>query len=269
MNNNDFKITDSQSSSITINGINLLLDCPYKYYYHFIQQDGKQFEKKITHGESDVAKALLFNRDAFNQHYFVTERTAKYKHDKAWQMALAEAHGRKIVFNDDYERLSSLYDYFYQSEFHQQIFDAGQVNEQLLWFDEDTGLHCKAQPDYRKSRSLIDVHIVRNASAYYAACAVAKQRLYRKAAFYIDGCAAVYSHYPQDLSFTLLFIEKEPPFVTSLYLLSQEDIAQGRREYKKALQQFTHYQAYNRWPSYGDKLTTLYMPIWAYDEGRK
>jgi len=80
-----------------------------------------------------------------------------------------------------------------------------------------------------------------------------------QAAYYIDLCRLVGI---DKSDFVFIVVEKEAPYATAVYSLSQEAIDLGRLEYQRDLAAVRECTEKNRWPGFTDEITVIGLPAW-------
>src|SRR5207237_4784056 len=91
-----------------------------------------------------------------------------------------------------------------------------------------TGVPCKARPDYLPAHGRWIVDLKTAASVNPRSWRDQAYRLgyHARAAWYLDGCAAVLGQAPEEYWFVL--VEKEPPYLVSVVSFDQDALAWGR-----------------------------------------
>jgi exodeoxyribonuclease VIII len=130
-----------------------------------------------------------------------------------------------------------------------------------FWRDAETGLECKARPDYLRADNIyIDLKTTDDASHEEFSRSVAKWAYFRQAAFYTDGLKAATG---RDLAgCVLIAVEKEPPYGVAVYVLDDTAIEFGRLKYKQALYTIAECRKRNEWPGYPTETQTIVLPGW-------
>jgi hypothetical protein len=140
--------------------------------------------------------------------------------------------------------------------------DDGEAEVSIAWVDEETGVPCRARPDFlnHAHNVVVDLKTAQDASMGVFARACANYTYHLQAAFYLDGMAAVKK--PHD-KFIFVDAEPEPPWAVACYELGAEDVRIGRVRYRHALAVYQQCLASNTWPSYPEEIRTLELPTWA------
>jgi hypothetical protein len=138
----------------------------------------------------------------------------------------------------------------------------GEAEVSIAWVDEETGVPCRARPDFLNDAHnvVVDLKTAQDASYGVFARACANYTYHLQAAFYLDGMAAVKK--PHD-KFIFVGAESEPPYAVACYELAAEDVRVGQVRYRHALAIYQQCLASNTWPSYPEQIRILELPAWA------
>jgi hypothetical protein len=150
-----------------------------------------------------------------------------------------------------------------------EAFRDGEAEVTLIWPDSDTGIPCKARPDYLPTHGHWIVDLKTAASANPRSWRDQAYRLgyHARAAWYLDGAAAVLGEIPEEYWFVI--VEKEPPYLVSVVSFDADALAWGRIVNRKACERFAVSAAANDWPGYReagqnhDRAFRLGLPPWA------
>jgi hypothetical protein len=148
-------------------------------------------------------------------------------------------------------------------------FKGGEAEVTLTWADPETGILCKARPDYLPTHGQWIVDLKTAASANPRTWRDQAYRLgyHARAAWYLDGAAAVLGQAPEEYWFVL--VEKEAPYLVSVVSFDEAALRWGRTLNRKACERFARSAAANDWPGYRDpeqnqdRAFRLGLPPWA------
>jgi hypothetical protein len=138
----------------------------------------------------------------------------------------------------------------------------GKREQSVYWRDEQTGVLCKARPDFlMEDGTIIDLKT----------CIDARLEAFQRAAFNLDYhlSADFYQHGVEQVlgvtgkPFVWLCVEKEAPHAVAAYLLESKQAMLGRNEWRRGLDIYTEAKANNAWPGYPTDLAPLGLPAWA------
>jgi hypothetical protein len=148
-------------------------------------------------------------------------------------------------------------------------FAGGEAEVTLTWQDPDTGIPCKARPDYLPKHGSWLVDLKTAASANPRAWRDQAYRLgyHARAAWYLDGAETVLGRAPEEYWFVI--VEKEPPYLVSVITLDEQALHWGRLANRKACELYHRSAAANDWPGYRqpgqnrDRAFRIGLPPWA------
>jgi len=140
----------------------------------------------------------------------------------------------------------------------------GKVEVSMYWTDEATGVLCKIRPDlYVNGVMIADLKSTQDASPEGFPKSVYNYGYHISAAYYLDGYKAVTG---DDLCGNFIFIAQEStsPYAAAPYVISDEALEVGRREYRRALEMFAECSQSGNWPGYSPKIQPISLPAWAF-----
>jgi hypothetical protein len=114
-----------------------------------------------------------------------------------------------------------------------------------------------------KGAAIIDFKTTTNASKDGFAKAIGNYGYARQAAYYLDLCK---DNGMDKSEFVFVAVEKEPPYCAGVYVLDQDSIAWGRKQYIELLQRFMQCRDSGEWPGYPTEPTMISLPQWAMRE---
>lgn len=145
------------------------------------------------------------------------------------------------------------------------------IERSIFWVDEETGIWCKARPDFLPVNRayLVDLKTTTSANPRRFAEDIYGWGYHQQAAWYLDGIEAQWGERPERFAFVA--VTKEKPHLVSVCWLQREVVEWGRIENRKARHIFRDCLAANHWPGYTDPLTgneafEVTFPPWAHRE---
>ena len=137
--------------------------------------------------------------------------------------------------------------------FHQK----GESEVSLFWIDEETGLMLKCRPDYLPSNHLLvpDYKTCQSVNPEVFYGDFIKYGYHIEAAMYMDGILAVFG----DEVETFFFVaqEKEPPYITQVYVPDSGIINYGHKAVRLGLEKFIECQQKGFWGSYSEDVIEM------------
>jgi len=184
-------------------------------------------------------------------------RTTAGKNAKA---AILEA-GKTPLKADEFADVERIIEAVYSHPTASKYLTGGLTEHSYFWTDPDTGIECKARPDYLRDDGIyIDLKTTDDASAAEFARSAAKWNYHRQCAFYSDGLKVATG---RDLvGCVLIAVEKAPPYGIGVFVMDTHAIDFGRIQYKAALTAIAEGRRTNQWPGYPAETQTIFLPGW-------
>lgn len=140
--------------------------------------------------------------------------------------------------------------------------DGPGINETTMtWTDKETGLACKARPDritpVDGHTFVVDIKTCRSAAPWMFSKAVGDYGYHNKAAWYLDALNLLE---PRERQFLFVAVENSAPYLVALYLLTDDALAQGREENRRALRLFAECKKSGVWPGYPNEISYIDLP---------
>jgi hypothetical protein len=133
------------------------------------------------------------------------------------------------------------------------------------WEDKETGLPCRARPDYlNDDMSLVaDLKTCASAAPGAFSRAVNQYRYHVQDGWYRDGLKVLGCPVEH---FAFICVENTPPHAVACYVLEPSAVDLGRELYRRDLKTYAICKQENRWPGYSEEIETLRLPNWAYKQ---
>jgi len=244
-------------------------DCPAKFLWRSPWNPLWEAEDKPDFDLGTAAHLAVLEPDQFDARTELIE-AADYRGGKAREKRdQARAEGKVPLLLWQHDIVRAIAGSIKAHPIAGQAFTDGQPEVTLTWRDGLTGVPCKARVDWLPNHGnwLIDLK-----SAASANPRVWRDQAYRlgyhaRAAWYIDGAAAVFGHRPDEYWFVV--VEKEPPYLVSVIAFDEMALDWGRRVNRRACQLFARCTAAADWPGYRDPAANhdrafrVNLPPWA------
>jgi hypothetical protein len=132
-----------------------------------------------------------------------------------------------------------------------------------FWTDKDTGIECKARPDYRRSSgALVDIKTCGDASLEEFSRSVLNFGYHISAAHYLNGVSQVLGkEYDR---FLIIAVEKKAPYGLQVFEIDFGTLEKGQELCKRALLRLKNAQDSGRYPIYPDEITSLAIPAYGF-----
>lgn len=235
---------------------------------------------ELTHPEEvtdalrvgDAAHVAILEPRRFEKSYVKAPkfdlRTIKGKAAAAeWEAAHGELASLKP---DEWELACAMRDAVWSSPLAAALLKApGHTELAVVWKDEKSGRLCKGRLDrlltYEGWSIVLDLKTPRDADAWAFAKSIVEFGYHQQAAFYLDGLNAIAPH---ERRFFHLAIEKKPPYCCAVFELDDTAIAEGRAQYRIAIDTLVECEKSGLWPGYPVGVQAIDLPAWAYHTRR-
>lgn len=268
--------------ALSESGLKTLLDCPARYYYKYLSgnyeykekpsfkigkachkyilEGQKEFEKEYWHNPfSDLTKTEIVRilQDKFKYDCTIS----KYPLCDLMDMLLTSEGIEQKAIHLNKNELNQVIgtaraiknDKKAYNAFHQK----GESEVSLFWIDEETGLMLKCRPDFLPSNHLLvpDYKTCQSVNPEVFYGDFIKYGYHIEAAMYMDGIFAVFG----DEVETFFFVaqEKEPPYITQVYVPDSGIINYGHKAVRLGIEKFIECQQKGFWGSYSEDVIEM------------
>jgi PDDEXK-like domain of unknown function (DUF3799) len=204
----------------------------------------------------------ILEPDLFNDTYHVGKIDRRTKEGKA-QAEEIEASGKKILSDEDYNRIWAMRNEVFCHPSASELFSCG--NAEVSIITEYEGVQAKCRMDFLIDGGLIvDLKTTDSADPQSFAKSCATYRYHVQAAYYMD----LYQHVTGEKAqgFYFVSVEKTAPYAVAVYELDAESIGLGRDAYYRNLETYKECLASNQWPAYSTTIESLSLPRWAFQQ---
>lgn len=247
-----------KDQGISSTGIKLLLESPKKYHYQYISGNAKKETKALILGKALHLLALEPNLFENYFHVLPDGFTLHSNANKKIHSDLIKA-GKTPIKIDDFEFASSMaYAIKHNKAFMNILNHKGNIEDSIYWKDEK-GVLLRTRPDFYNDFVIVDLKSTDSASKEDFQKSILNNGYHIQAAMQIDG---LFEHTKISRSYCYALVEKEPPFLTAVYMLDQTTIDLGREEYKKGAELYNECLTLDEWPGYSETIETISLPDW-------
>lgn len=175
---------------------------------------------------------------------------------------LAEHDGAEFVSADDWTTLRGMQLAIDSHDVAKKLIVNGIAEASIFWTDAESGIECKARPDYwiESLGLLVDLKTTEDASPGEFAKSVANYRYHVQHAFYLDGMVSLGK---QVNGFVFIAVEKKPPYAVGVYQLDAASVGKGRELYRRDMATLAQCLFADDWPAFGNQVMELSLPLWA------
>ena len=176
----------------------------------------------------------------------------------------ARSAGKVPVLAPDYARAVALANAVKADPIAGALFAEGDAEVSLFWPDDETGVVRRARFDWLtpstsgRRRFIVDLKTARSAEPDAFGKSAADFGYAISAANYVDGARAC--GLADDPAFLLVVVEKEPPYVVSIFQVDDDLLQIGRSLMRTALRTYKHCTDTDQWPGYLSDVAPLELP---------
>lgn len=189
---------------------------------------------------------------------------ARTKDGKEW---LAAHAGRSVISADQIATAQAQVGALLEVDVIADIMRTGRAEASVFWRDDDSGVDCRARPDWLhrptgKGRDIIclDLKTTQDAAPDAFSRSINTYGYHRQAAHYTAGLEAEGFRV---VSFVFAVVTSAAPFVSVAYVLDEATIAQAEQERAELLDLYSRCNSANDWPAYGQGYQIIGLPAWA------
>lgn len=216
----------------------MLSECPAKVWEtsplnpHRVPEESKP--------DFDIGRAchaLVLGEPEFNRYFIISPYDEfRTKEARAWR----DEQTRTVVKAELFETILAMAEAQRRSPQVARAFIDGSPEESLIWLDAETGIWLKSRPDWLPQdptkRPLVDYKTCRSIEPRKMGVDAFAYGYHIQAALQADGVRAVLGAEPAGVAHVCQ--EKAAPYLAELRMFDDEQIAYGRREYRRALRLF-------------------------------
>lgn len=141
----------------------------------------------------------------------------------------------------------------------------GPAERSAVWTDPQTGVTCKARFDQKPNGidTITDLKTTTDASATAFTRSIYRFGYYIQGAHYLSGAQTL------ELDarfFTIIAVEKEPPWGVAVYHLRDDAIQAGADELRPLLETYARCEVTGHWPAYEAKAVEISLPPFAWQQ---
>jgi hypothetical protein len=240
--------------SISSGGIRTMWNQSPKHYYQssYLNPQRSEGDNPAFAIGRAAHKLLIEGRSGFDEEFAVRPtqwadwRTAAAKE---WREEQINA-GKTVITMDDVEAIGRMAQALGEHPLVRAGILDGMIERSLVWKDEETNVWVKARPD-----AMPDVRTLSDLKTTASVDDDNIRRTLRSFGYHVqggvaaEGVKATVGEEIQD--FTLVFVEKSPPYAVRIVTIPPEDIERGRQQMRWALREFAKCVASNQWPGPG------------------
>jgi hypothetical protein len=209
-----------------------------------------------------VTHTLAFEPAKFSDEYVIWEDGDR--RGNAWK-EFKELHAGQIIFKPaEIDIAVQISDAVRRHPLVQPYLVGGIYEQGIFWTDADTGLLCKAKPDWMQParRVLVDLKTAKSIHARKFGAQAAKLGYHLQLAHYRAGIEAALGWKPAKV--VIIAVESEAPYDVAVFEIDRETLMLADMEVKELLLQLKACRTADSWPGRYIEEQALQLPAWVY-----
>jgi hypothetical protein len=209
-----------------------------------------------------VTHTLVFEPEKFADEYVIWEDGDR--RGKAW-LEFKELHAGRVIFKpNEIDIAVQIADAVKRHPLVQPYLVDGIFEMPITWTCPDTGLLCKAKPDWMQPdrRVLVDLKTTQSTQARRFGSQAARLGYHCQLAHYASGIEAGFGWKPSEV--VIIAVESEAPYDVAVFEIDRETLMLADMEVKELLMQVKACRTADSWPGRYIEKQALQLPAWVY-----
>lgn len=239
----------------------MLLDkSPYHFWYEVYSGQAELRDATPSLNIGGAFHTLLLEPYLFDAEYAVLPNLdRRTKGGKLmYEEFIAENHGRIILTIDQFEKVREMVDLVRKHDIVTTLLDEAVFEQSIFWTDLETGIQFKARPDIWSSKMVVDLKTTKDAAPYKMQRSALEYGYYLQAGMMFEACKAIGKPFEM---FVMLAIEKDVPYVPSVFMMDDAALQYGIDQFQRYKRQLAECLSSNKWPGY--TVQELTVPAYA------
>lgn len=239
----------------------------------YLQESPAMYRHRLTNPRPDtpalklgrVMHAMVFEPDRLDRDFVVYEDGDR--RGKKWKEFEEEHAGQEIFKPDEICLARGMAEAVRAHPLVRPYLQPGSVFESVLrWIDPETGIPCKARPDWLRPEDeiLLDLKGTRSIHERRFAADVVRYSYYGQIAHYHNGVIYGLGWVPKRNK--LVAVESEPPHDVGVFDIKHDDLVLGKDEVRSLLLRLKECRARDYWPGRYETEQVLELPAYVYGE---
>lgn len=184
------------------------------------------------------------------------------------EIAAARAEGKVPLLTKDLQDVRRMVDAVRAHPIARRLLDpdrGGEPETVIVWQDPDVGIMRRAMLDMLRIDGpgrprVVDLKTTTSVAPRAISKAIDERNYHQQDPWYVDG---VESLGVDDPAFLFVFVQKTPPHLVTVVQLPDDDVAQGRRDNRAAMETWAACVEADDWPAYTDDIAYIGLPAWS------
>lgn len=203
---------------------------------------------------------LTFEPHLFDGEYAIW--TEGDRRSKAWLEFKAEHEGQTILKAAEADECAAMAQAVRQHPLVQPYLDGGVFERPIFWTDPETGIGCKAKPDWvmPDDRIVLDLKTARGIEARRFGTEAARMGYHLQLAHYANGITHALGWTP--LRQLLVAVEKAAPYDVAVFEIGPDEAYLAAQDLRELLHQLKECTDSGCWPGRYTQEQALLLPAW-------
>lgn len=229
-------------------------------HYQFIVANPIEDTTRLALGRATHTAVLEPDKFALDYAVFRGPRRA----GKDWDAFCAANRGRTILKLDEYATALAMRDAVRAHPIAGPILASGLPEQTFTWTDPETGLECKARPDWLATAAacFADLKTTVDVDADRFGALSARMGYHGQVAFYRRGLLA----HGLDLPPKIIAVEAAEPHDVAVFAVDEDALYAGDEEVGELLRRVAECRESGKWPGRYETEMRLTLPAWAFPD---
>lgn len=212
------------SPGVSKSDLDLIAQEPYLYYATKISGEAPKKERSSALDVGQMVHDALLEPEKLSKYVcddlflsLGSRATKAYK--EAVERYEAENPDKILIKKDDYEQVYSMVKSALSIDLVKTLLSGGKPEQSYYWTNKETGILCKARPDYVKvgNKSYV-VEVKTTADIHGFERQIAKMKYHIQASQFLEGIQAVTQCDPMELKYIIIAIGKSYPYTPRIMM---------------------------------------------------
>lgn len=242
----------------------LIKKSPYHFWYENIAGLASEKEKSDALDLGSAIHTMLLEPELFSKTYAVmpsiNRRTTKGKEQYA--LFTQENSAKVVLTQEQYNKAYAMTHHARQHDIVNTLLEDAQFEKSIYWTDKETGLQFKVRPDIWSNKMIVDLKTTKELNPWSYVGSAYKYGYYLQCGMFFEACEAIGR--PIDM-FVHLVIEKEEPYVPTVFVMDEKAIEFGREQFNTYKRKIKECMDSDKWPAYS--VQEISIPKYAMNDG--
>ena len=231
---------------------------PYHYWYKHLSGHYEREDATPAMNLGSAVHTLVLEEHKFDSEFFVIKTDTKPRKDsKAYQMLLTEAEGKIILSRDEYIHAGKMALSVKNDVDARTLLNSCKIEQSIYFTHKVTGMQCKVRPDAWCKGLVMDLKTSGDASYKAFQSSAMNYGYFIQAGMMQEALQSV----GESLEcFTDLVVEKHAPFPLAIYMMTEDALDYGIKQFDNLITGLAKCLEKDKWPSYG--IRELEVPNW-------